>query len=849
MRNLSAKISLFILTGVIISACNAVKRVPEGKMLLTKNEVKVNGESENTDETFNLLYQKPNSSILGYRLRLHMYNLAAENPDSSYRAKFIEDPDKYYRKARLLSKKQVDRLGKSFFYYGIHNFLKRTGEAPVIIDTMSTRRSLARLRSHYYNDGYFNAKTSYSVDSTGEKRARILYSVTTGKAYILDSLTQTISTPVLDSLFQTSKAETFLKSGKRYKTADFESEKNRVTSYFRNRGIYHFQQNYVKFEIDTVDTNYKANSNMIIDDYSYREGDTTKTMPFKMFRISEVNIYTDNASSKDRNSVQDSVTYNNFNLYSSTKLKYRPKALTDAVFINKGVLFADWRTTLTSRYLSNLKVFNYPSIQYAVDPLDTTMHSLIANIYLTPRKKWSFGASLDVTHSNIQDFGIAATTSVAVRNIFNGAETLEVSGRGNIGASNDFANPNNTFFNVSEYGGDLKLTFPRIFMPFNTEKIIPKNMIPSTSFNLGYAKQRNIGLDKENFTSSLTYVWNPKRFHNVRLDLFNIQFVRNLNPQNYFRVYGSSYNALNRIAQEYPLNAGYLDENGNLTRETGTLNFIRDVEAGLVPVSEGELRTVRSIEERRERLTENNLIFASSYSYTKTTKEDLQDNTFYSFKARAESAGNFLALIARLSRQLENQNGNNTIFDVEYSQYGKAEFEYIKHWDLRRRKVLAMRAFAGIAIPYGNANSVPFSRSYFAGGSNDNRAWQSYGLGPGRSGGVNDFNEANMKLAFSSELRFHLFGDLHSAVFVDVGNIWNVLDNETDPEKIFTGLRSLKDIAVGSGFGLRYDFDFFVVRIDFGFKTYNPAEEVGKKWFRDYNFANSVLNIGINYPF
>ena len=835
--------------GIIISACDAVKRVPEGKKLLTKNEVEVNGEPENTDETLNLLHQKPNTSILGYRLRLNMYNLAAKNPDSSYKAKFIKNPRKYKRQAKLLSKKQVDRKGKSFLFYGIHNFLKRTGEPPVIIDTVSTRKSLARLRALYYNDGYFNAKATYSVDSVGDKKAQIKYAVTTGKPYILDSITQSISSPVLDSLFRDRISESHLKSGKRYKTSDFEAEKNRVTTLFRNRGIFHFQQNYVKFVIDTVDTNYKAHSDMAIGEYSYRDGDTTKTMPFRQFRISEVNIYTDSPSAKANTLIQDSVTYNNFNLYSSTKLKYRPKALTDAVFITKGALFADFRTTLTSRYLSNLKVFNYPSIQYTVDPRDSTMQSLIADIYLMPRKKWSFGASLDVTHSNIQDFGIAATTSVAIRNIFNGAETLEISARGNIGASNDFANPNNTFFNVSEYGGDMKLTFPRIFAPFETEKIIPKNMIPSTSFNLGYAKQRNIGLDKENFTSSLTYIWNPKRFHNVRFDLFNIQYVKNLNPQNYFQVYGSSYNALNRIAQDYPgVNPSYFNGD-NLIRETGTIGFINDVQNGTIAVSDGDLRTVNSIEERRERLTENNLIFASSYSYTKTTKEDLQDNTFYALKARVESAGNTLSLVARLSRQLENQNGNNTIFDVEYSQYIKTEFEYIKHWDLRRRKVLAMRAFGGIAIPYGNSRSVPFSRSYFAGGSNDNRAWQSYGLGPGRSGGVNDFNEANMKLALSTELRFHLFGDLHSAVFVDVGNIWNVLDNETAPEKIFTGLESFEDIAVGSGFGLRYDFNFFVVRLDMGFKTYNPAEDSGKKWFRDYNFSNSVLNIGINYPF
>lgn len=849
MRNLYAKISLFILTGIIISACNVVKRVPADKKLLIKNDISVNGETQNTDELINQLYQKPNSSILGYRLRLNMYNLAAQNPDSSYRAKFIKNPRKYKRQAKLLSKKQVDRLGKSFFYYGIHNFLKRTGEAPVILDTVRTQRSLIRLKSHFYNDGYFNARASYKIDSTGDRRARVDYSVTTGKPYILDSITQSISTPVLDSLFKANAAATFLKPGKRYKTSDFDAEKDRITQLYRNRGIYHFQQNYVKFEIDTVDTNYKANSEMIIDDYSYRENDSIRTMPFKQFRVSEVNIYTDSPSAKANTGITDSVTYNNFNLYSHTKLKYRPKALTDAVFITKDALFADFRTTLTSRYLSNLKVFNYPSIQYEVDPRDSTMHSLIANIYLTPRKKWSFGASLDVTHSNIQDFGIAATTTVSVRNIFRGAETLEVSARGNIGSSTKFANPNSTFFNVSEYGGDLKLTFPRIFAPFETEKIIPKNMIPSTSFNLGYAKQRNIGLDKENFTSSLTYLWNPKRFRNVRFDLYNVQYVKNLFPRNYFRVYGSSYSALNNIARDYVVDPSYLTASGNLEPEMGTTNFINDVKSGVLTVTPRDLKTVNSIEERRRRLTENNLIVASSYSYTKTTKTDLQDNTFYSIKGKVESAGTALSLIARLSKQLENQNGNNTIFDVEYSQYIKTEFEYIKHWDLRRRKVLAIRAFGGIAIPYGNSNSIPFSRSYFAGGSNDNRGWQPYALGPGRSGGENDFNEANLKLAFNTELRFHLFGDLHSAIFADVGNIWNVLDNETDEEKIFDGIQSLRDTAIGTGFGLRYDFNFFVVRLDLGFRTYNPADESGKKWFRDYNFANSVLNIGINYPF
>ena len=252
-----------------------------------------------------------------------------------------------------------------------------------------------------------------------------------------------------------------------------------------------------------------------------------------------------------------------------------------------------------------------------------------------------------------------------------------------------------------------------------------------------------------------------------------------------------------------------------------------------------------AVEGTGTRLTENNLIFASSISYSKTSQKDLLDNDFYAFKTKIESAGNLLSLFA----QTVNQNGANTIFDVEFSQYIKTEFEFIKHWDLRHKKVLATKAFCGVAIPYGNSNSIPFSRSYFAGGTNDIRAWQSYGLGPGKTGSVQDFNEANMKLLFSTEFRFNIFQQLNGALFVDAGNIWNVSDIVTDTDAIFSGLKSLENIAVGSGFGFRYDFNFFVIRLDFGFKTYNPANVENQKWFKDMRFDKSVLNIGINYPF
>ncbi|CAM3993747.1 BamA/TamA family outer membrane protein [Flavobacterium antarcticum] len=847
MKTTTAKISLFILIGIFISACDAVKRVPDGKFLLTKNTITVDGEKEKKDEIHELLYQQPNGRLLGIPLALHIYNLAKPNHDSVYKANLLANPKKLERQVRFFSAKQVQRKGKSFLYSGIHNFLEKTGEAPVIVQNPRNIKSTLRLKSHFFNKGYFDTKTSFTIDTLKNKRAQVNYVVTKGKMSRIDSLYKAIASEEVDSLYEAHKNVSFLKVGDQFKSDNFELERERLTALFRNNGVFFIQQSDLNYTIDTVDTNQKTNVELVIKDEVLREGDSTFTRKFKIYKISEVNIYTDYPEKNTIKEPQDSVTYNNFNLYSYKKIKYKPKAITNAVFITPGYKYADFVNNLTRRSLSNLKVFNAPSIQYKIDERDSLQHSLIANIYLSPRDKYSFGYSLDFTHSNIQDFGIEASTSFTIRNIFNGAETFDIALRGNIGSSRDFANPDNSFFNVSEYGIDTRLNFPRILMPFNTDKIIPKRMIPSTNLSLGFAKQQNIGLDKENFTGALTYIWNPKRFNNVRFDLFNAQYVNNINVGNYFNVYSTSFNALNNLAQDL----NYIPQDENLQIPDGANAFITDVlnnQTSLTPADPG-YKDVRSINERRNRLSENNLIIASSYTFSKTTQNGLTDNNFYSFKTKLESAGNTLSLFASAFKTIDAQTSKKTIFDVQYSQYIKGEFEYIKHWNISRDQVLAVRGFFGLAVPYGNSTNIPFSRSYFAGGSNDIRAWQPYSLGPGSSGAINDFNEANMKLTASAELRFKLVNNFKGAVFIDAGNIWNVLDDTTDESAIFNDFKSFEEIAVGSGFGIRYDFSFFVVRLDLGFKTYNPSDEIGKRWFRDYNFSNSVLNIGINYPF
>jgi hypothetical protein len=660
------------------------------------------------------LYQKQNSSILGYRLRLNIFNLAKQKTDSIYRAKFINNPKKYNRKVKWLSKKQVKRLGESFWYSGIHNFLRKTGEAPIILDTFSTKKSVKRLKNYFFSRGYFDATTKYILDSIGPKKVKLRYDIVKGSPYIIDSINSHISSNPLDSIYQLRKKSSLIKSGKRLDYSNFDAEKARITEDFRNNGAFRFQQNYVSYVIDTITRKHLANLDLIIENESIRVEDSLFSVPFELYKISKVNIFTDHSPTNQNLAIKDSTVYKDFTLYSVNKLKYRPKAITDGIFVTKGNYFSDSKTALTSKYLSNLKVFNYPLIQYIEDKKQK--NGLIANIYLTPRKKYTFGYSNDFIHSNIQDFGISGNTFLSIRNVFNGAETFEIGARGSIGASKDFANPNNNFFNISEIGADAKLNFPRLFLPFKTDKIIPKTMIPYTTISVGYSKQTNIGLDKQNFTSSLVYNWTPRKNTTFRFDLINIQFVKNVNPGNYFNVYRSSYKALNQFATAYGANPSYFDTNGNLVINDGVNSFLNDVSTGIIVPSINDKKAINSIVEQKSRLTEDNLIVASSVSFSKTSQKDLTDNNFYAIKAKVESAGNLISLLTGASKQT--QEGSKTAFGVTFSQYIKTEFEYIKHWDLWRERVFnfytRLLCFSCTSFASFTAFSMSFAMSFAA---------------------------------------------------------------------------------------------------------------------------------------
>ena len=857
-RNFTAKI-VVISIAVALASCNAVKKVPEEEFLLIENTIYADSVPVKSSEVRNLLAQKPNSTILGYPFRLNLYNQAKENPDSLYQDWLTRKPKRERRLNALLSQKQVKRLGESFVVRGWSNLLKRVGEVPAIIDSARTQKTMDRLNYYYGSKGYFNNTVSYEqIPIKRKQRAKMNYHVALGKPYIVDTITTNITSSAIDSLYNIHKTNSQVQDKDQFDLQKFNSERERLTNIFRNSGVYNFQESSINYDIvrDTLQLNDDQKMDVVLNIKDLRTStDSSTTKEYKINRFKEINIYADYKLDEGNDSLQ-TIEYQNYKIHFKDKLKYRPKALTDAIFFEKDSIYREIDEIRSKRQIVNLNTFKYPSFRLTPD---TTGTQLTSDIFLVPRPKFSLDASMELTRSNIQQVGVGFSGSIITRNVFGGAETLSLSARGSVGVLDDEASDDNF---TSEIGGDINLTFPRIWFPINTEKIIPYYMVPQTRFSVGTNFQRNIGLDRQSLNSILAYNWSPDNFRRNTIELLNIEFVENQDISDFFNVYNTSYNNLDRIANDYETIDGFenfYDENLDpsldnddeleLIIDEGTTGFTDLILNQGRALSEEDFNEVRSIEERRERLTTDNLIFSSNYTFQKNNRESINDNDFFQYRIRFESAGGLLSLAENFIPFNQDDQDRGLVFGVPYSQYVKTEFDYIKHWGLSPAKVLAFRGFFGMAVPYGNSNSIPFVRSYFAGGSNDNRAWRVYSLGPGRTDNQNDFNEANLKIALNLEYRFPIVGDVKGAFFADAGNIWNVFDNVEDTDATFNGFTSLGDLALGTGFGLRYDFTYFVIRLDTGFKTYNPALNVSDRWFTDFNFKEAVFNIGINYPF
>ena len=803
MNDNKVKIILFVISTIFLSGCSITKDLKPDEKILNKNNLFINNNIvKNKDSLNSLFLQKTNSKFLGIPFTTLIHNSAKKNTDSIFEI-WIKNKRNNYEK--LFSKKQVLQLKK---YYKEFNEWKRgNGEELAIIDSIKISETIKNLNIYFKNIGFLDNNVKFNLLFRNNKKnyADVNYNVSTGPQYYIGDVSTLIESETLDSIYKKNVKNSFLKKNEFFNVKSFELERNRLNKLFKNSGIYNFQINSILFDIkvDSTNNNFSLPVKTIISGNDYN-----------IHRI-------------------DKITINN--VKGNNKLNFNENFLSSQIDFKVKSIFNDSLRTTSIQNFNKLDLFNFPSINY--DYLDFKEKKLEASILLNPKKKYSIGFGFDIKQSSIEDIGISFENQFKIRNVFRNGENLKLSATGSVGKSSDII--------ISQINYDISLKFPKfIFLGSeinNSKKLLdPRSLITFRASN-----QKNIGLDRNSLKFDFNFSWNKKNnYYNYSIS--QIELIKNKNAENFFNIYSNSYQVLNQIAKSYNLNDTYFS-NGNLSIPTGIDLFINDVISENIPnFSSDDFRRVSYLFNRKKRLTTNNLIIGSSFLISNNFDNRYDKTNFKQWKIKFQSAGILTNLIINRPK---NSDGLKTISDLPFSQFFKSELSYIKHWNLGENASLASRYFLGFAIPFGNSKNIPFSESFFAGGSNDNRAWEVYRLGPGSSGAFDEFNEGNFKIALNFEYRFKMIGRFNGAIFTDIGNIWNLLDDTEEEKRKFNGFSDLNELAIGSGLGIRYDSGLFVFRFDIGLKTYNPALNKNKRWLTDFNLKKAVFNIGLNYPF
>ena len=836
------KIILILLSITIITSCNSVKRLKTDEYLLKENAIIVNDKKETDIAVNSYLHQRPNTKLLWTYIGVGIYNYSNPDFEKTYEDYIENHPKTTKTVSAIFSKKQVRVVYK--FNKDLNNYIRKNGEEPVIVDSKKTAKSVKSLIGHYKNNGFFDVEVSTKEKEHKKKKKSVDYIVTTNEPYYLGEIDTEIQSAVLAKIYKTHKEKSFIKKGQQFNVKDFEKEQNRLTSLFRNNGIYYYGEDYLHFDIDTTDsTSHHKDILLKIKNPNYKLNNKVVTDTFRIQKVKRINIYTDYSFNAKDEIYADSSSYNNYKLFAHKKLKFNAKHLSNAIVITPNGIYKDTERELTIRYLNDLRIFRSP---INIDYIEDEDGQLIANILLTPKKKFGIDTQADFTHSNIKPFGIQGKLGFYDKNIFKGSEIFKFSFQGSfLNVAEDVSDPDFNFFGLSawEIGSNASLRIPRIYFPLNTSKLIPKSMRPTTNIGVSLSFQKNIGLDRQNIAGNITYNWKSSNKKKHQFELINVQYINNINSYKYFKVFKSELRKLSTVAQTI-VDSNTVNSDGEITNTTGYINYVLNASHNFETTNFEDFKKVQQIKERKNIITEDILVPVMSYSYTYNNQQTIKDNDFSFFKAKVISAGSITSALTQ-----KNDEGRKVLFGLPIAQYIKTEVEFIRYWDLLNNNNLVFRTFIGAAIPFGNSTDIPFSRSYRAGGSNDIRAWRSFDLGPGSSVSNLDFNIGNLKLVSNIEYRFKILNSLYSAIFIDAGNVWDITNSTlTSNDAKFNNFGSLKDIAIGSGIGIRYDFSFLILRIDTGFKTYEPYLQ-GNKWFKNYDFKHAVYNFGINYPF
>ena len=470
----------------------------------------------------------------------------------------------------------------------------------------------------------------------------------------------------------------------------------------------------------------------------------------------------------------------------------RASVLRNNTFITPGELYSASDLQNTYNHFGRLNAIRYTNINFTEVP-DSNL--LDCDIQLSTYKPSTISFQPEGTNT-AGDLGAAVTLSYQNRNLFHGSEMLSLELRGAFEAIRGLEGYSNQ--NFEEYSAQARLSFPRFIAPFISRNF-RRRINASSEVSLLYDLQNRPEFHRRVLSVAWRYKWQDANHHDrYQLDLVDLNYVFMPWISDTFR-------------------QDYLDDT---TSRNAILRYNY----------------------------EDLFIMKSGLGYT-------YNNGQYAIRANIETAGNVLSLFSKLTNASKNsETGQYRLFNIAYAQYVKGDFDYTRYLVFDDENTLAFHFGVGIAYPYGNSSILPFEKRYFSGGANSVRGWSVRSLGPGkyarRDGNIDFINQTgDMKLDINLEYRAHLFWKLGGALFIDAGNIWTLRDYADQPGGQFKVQNLLEDLAVSYGLGLRFNFDYFVLRLDLGMKAVNPAyEEDGGEHFpiikprlsRDYAFHFAV---------
>lgn len=765
----------FIVCLLLLASCNSTRFVPEGKYLLNKVSVKTDDKNLKKEELKLHIRQKENLRILGIiKFHLGVYNLSS-------------------------AKKQND-------------LLKQIGEAPVLYDEFQTQKTKDQLQIYLRNKGYYNAvvKDSLEINKT-KKKLNLVFDISAGKPYRIRRYSYSVKDKPMELVLMNDSANQLLKRGDVFDLDILNAERQRIATFFKNRGYYKFAEDFVSFDADSNLSRHQVDLTLKIDN-PRSTVDATREGQHQKYKIRNYLINpgfkTLDLTGDQQEQKLDTLVENEYRFIYSGELKYRPVLFYNVNRMKDSTWYSLQNAEKTYRALNRLKQFKLINIGFneTNELLADSIPLLDCKMQLSPLPRQNFSVDVEGTNSS-GNLGVAGNLNYQLRNVFGGAEVLDIQLRGARERQQAKLNESSFNFNTQEFGFESSLTIPK-FLSFITSKRLFSFQIPETKFSAGYNFQRRPDYARTITNLRFGYNWKTSEFRFHTLSLVDLNYVH-----------------------LYDQNPAFI-------------NSIRDLYI-------------------RSSFTDH-LIFGSNYNWTYNTQNINKREDYEYFRINLESAGSLLSLYSKLVNKAKiNETDTIThetssyyqILNTRFAQYVKGDFEYRYGHMIDKTSSVVGRAFFGIGVPFGNFNVLPFEKKYFTGGANGIRAWQVRSLGPGSYKAPPDAypnQSSDIKLEANLEYRFKLFWRIESAFFMDAGNIWAINYKDNREGAVFKVDQFYKQIAVGTGFGLRFDFTYFLFRLDLGMKMRDPSLPEGRRFIPgNYKLSSDQFNLSfaIGYPF